>query len=287
MPELPDNPALAEAGRYGRRREANDRALVVLAMGLGCWLFRDGSQFVLCVERRRLEAVGKELEKFELENRRVPTVVENGKVRPLSLFVFAWMMTLFFLLQQRAPEWWIERGGASPQDILKRGQWWRTVTALTLHADLPHLAANLAAGLLFSAFLLPMLGTGVTWTGILLSGALGNLANAWFYNPEPRVSIGASTAVFGALGMLTARQAVNVLSGPRRVRLWEMILPLGAGASLLAYLGTEGEHTDFMAHFWGFTAGCGLGAFAPRRNIRFLVWLPPAIVLAAWLRAAG
>ena len=52
-----------------------------------------------------------------------------------------------------------------------RGEWWRAFTALTLHADIGHLGANLAAGLVYAAFLLPIFGSGWTWLFIVLAGA--------------------------------------------------------------------------------------------------------------------
>jgi len=296
-PRIESGEAMAEAGRYARLAEANERALVILSMGHGYWLFKDGAQFVLCVESRHKAAVARELDKFEMENRSPwPSARAEFLIPPLSLFVFSWVMTLFFLLQQRDPDWWVERGGASTGAILRQGQWWRIMTALTLHANFSHFAANLITGLLFAAFLLPVLGTGVTWTGILMSGALGNLLDAWLYREQPRVSIGASTAVFGSLGILVACRTMDTLSSPRKIRLWELILPLGAGLALLAFLGTGGEQTDYMAHFWGFVSGCGLGACAawwklkertPATVQRLLAFLAPACLVAAWLRAAA
>jgi membrane associated rhomboid family serine protease len=257
---------LAEVGRYSRLTDANERTPVILAMGLGCWILPEGDVFVLCVESRHLADVARELEKFEIENpRRAEHPKEPGpgaKTPSASLFIFAWMMGLFFLMQQTAPEAWTEKGAASSVAILRHGEWWRTVTALTLHADFSHLAANLAASLLFAAFLLPILGTGLTWMSILLSGGLGNYLNAWGYRNEEHVSIGASTAVFGALGILVACQTLFLLGEGRRVRLWEIILPAGAGLALLAWLGRGDAQTDYMAHFWGFGAGCATGTAA-------------------------
>jgi len=61
--------------------------------------------------------------------------------------------------------------------------------------------------------------------------------------------VGASTAVFGALGSLAAL--------PRhRRRPW---IPLGAGLALLAFLGTS-KRADFAGHLFGFVAGVLLGA---------------------------
>src|SRR5229473_61106 len=88
------------------------------------------------------------------------------------------------------------------------------------------------------------------------------------------VSVGASTAVFAALGALALLQAV----ARRRMAL----LALGAGSALLGLLGT-GQNADLFAHLFGFAAGGALGAAAawlarrpPRRTI-----LQPLLALAA------
>jgi len=263
-PEESPQRVLAEAGRYPRLADAHDRTPVILAMGLGCWILREGDEFILCVEAGHLKAVSNELQKFDLENPGGATQTAKPrtpeKTPTVSLFIFAWMMGLFFLAQHNASGSWTDQGAASAGRIIQHGEWWRTITALTLHADFAHLAANLAAGLLFAAFLLPVLGTGLTWMSILLGGVLGNYLNAWFYRNEAHHSIGASTAVFSALGILTACQTLFLLREGRHPRLWEIILPVGAGLSLLAWLGQGDAQTDTLAHFWGFVTGCAIGA---------------------------
>src|SRR5262249_21470503 len=96
-----------------------------------------------------------------------------------------------------------EPAGESVAGLVRGGEWWRAVTALTLHADATHLAANMLFGALFTWFTAQLAGTGVASLAVLLSGALGNAANAALEPPE-HTSIGASTAVFGALGILAA-----------------------------------------------------------------------------------
>jgi membrane associated rhomboid family serine protease len=289
---------LTEAGRFPNWSEANERALVILSMGIGYWLFREGGEFVLCVKPEHHEAVARELAKFEAEGKSFVapsfSMPAPHKNPPPSLFVFAWLMALVFIVQQYAPAWWMEKGRASSEDIL-RGEWWRVITALTLHADLAHLAANTAVGALFAAFLLPVLGTGLAWFSVLLGGALGNCLNAWFYRHEAHYSIGASTSVFAALGTLAACQTLFLFRGRQRVRLWEVILPAGAGLAFLAWLGKGDEQTDYMAHFWGFVAGASVGVAAGgfRLNERLsplaqkgLAVLALALLLAAWVAAA-
>ena len=68
---------------------------------------------------------------------------------------------------------WRAAGRLHAGDVLG-GEWWRTVTALTLHLDLGHLTANLAFGLFFGLFAGRYLGSGLAWCSILLAGAGGN-----------------------------------------------------------------------------------------------------------------
>lgn len=258
-------------GQYPKLRHANERALVIAAMDLPYWIFPVDGRFALCVESAHFQKALDELALYEKERRQNPFLrfrnFRQGAREPISasLFVSIWVMAFFFLLQKTGPAWWVDAGDVSPKAIFQQGEWWRIVTALTLHADFAHIGANLATGILFAFFLLPMLGVGVTWSAILLSGALGNLLNAFFYRGEAHYSIGASTAVFGALGILVGAQTIRlVVASSRKLRIWEIILPIGAGAALLAFLGTGDKErsVDFMAHFWGFVAGVPMGVLA-------------------------
>ena len=78
--------------------------------------------------------------------------------------------------------------------------------------------------------------------------------------PSTHLSVGASTAVFTALGLLASyswRLRLHVPQG------WAMRwAPLVAGAVLLGWFGSEGEGTDVVAHALGFLLGCLLGAVA-------------------------
>ena len=124
--------------------------------------------------------------------------------------------------------------------------------------------------MLFAAFVIPRLGSGFTWLAILLSGALGNALNAWGYRGESHDSIGASTACFGALGILVGAELLSRWSEPRQRSAWQLILPLGAGLGLLAYLGVgdEGKNIDYMAHGWGFAIGIAEGAVAMALRVK-------------------
>jgi rhomboid protease GluP len=172
------------------------------------------------------------------------------------------MAGMFFLQNMMGPQW-TEAGASSSARILQHGEWWRAVTALTLHADLSHVMANIATGLLFSASLIPLLGGGVTALLLVLCGAGGNLINAWGYRAESHASIGASTAVFSALGTLVGMELIARWSRAESRNRWQLVVPIGAGLALLAFLGVGEESTrvDFMAHWWGFCVGLGAGLF--------------------------
>jgi membrane associated rhomboid family serine protease len=267
MSEAPESEEpLVEVGRYSRLPAARERGLVVAAMELPYWIKRQRREWVLFVQERSTDAVRKELAAFETEESQRPplrTLLPGEKIPTFSLYIAGWTLLGFFWVQLRAGERWVERGSAE-ESAISHGEWWRTFTALTLHADASHLAANLATGLLFAAFVIPRLGAGLSWLAILLSGALGNALNAWGYRGESHDSIGASTACFGALGILVGAELISRWNEPRHRSAWQLILPLGAGLALLAYLGVgdEGKNIDYMAHGWGFAVGIAEGAAA-------------------------
>lgn len=280
-------PDLTEVARFRRRALADDRALVMAAMGIPYWLLAEEGRLVLYVEARHAAAARAELERYEgersLRRRPVRTYEPAVKIPLTSLFVFAWLLIGCFVVQQRLPRELLDRGVAV-SDAIARGELWRCVTALTLHGDAAHIGANLAAGALFAAFLFPRLGVGLTWSAMVIAGAAGNWLNAISHRTEVHRSIGASTAVFGALGLLVACQLVAQFSAGRRPRLWEVVVPLGAGLALLAVLGVGDERVDFLAHFWGLLAGFAAGLALAR--VRIVTSMQPSLAAAAVLLPA-
>jgi len=290
---------LVEVGRYPRLAEARQRGIVVAASDLPHWIEREGEEWVLRVEEPGREVAQRELAAFEQEQAAQPPADAPLPAEPvdtLSLYVVAWLMSGFFLTQNLLGELWMERGVATSDAIIARGEWWRTLTALTLHADLSHVAANIAFGLLFAAFVLPHLGAGMTWLAIVLSGAAGNWINAWGYRGEAHGSIGASTAVFGALGLLVGAEFVSRLRSRHTRTGWQLVLPLGGGLAFLAFLGVgeDGRNVDIMAHLWGLVTGLPLGALlaavrvkerAPRIFQRLVALAAVVALGSAWVWA--
>jgi len=188
------------------------------------------------------------------------------------------LLVAFFLIAGlRDPAgYWFARG-AAVAGLIRAGEVWRVVTALTLHVGTAHVVSNALSAALFVTAVCRTFGPGIGWWLVLLAGAGGNLANAYFHGVEHR-SVGASTAIFGAVGILAATQLVR----HRRVGspwggAWT---PLVAGVALLALLGTA-EATDVTAHLFGFIAGGLLGAVAGR----FLRSMPGPVV--QWVLVVG
>jgi len=163
---------------------------------------------------------------------------------------------LLLLCYSIAAQWlpklaWLVRVAADAERIV-HGELWRTVTALTLHADIAHVLSNAVAGGLFFTAVASLEGVGFGGALVLLAGAGGNLANA-FLHGSAHVSDGASTAVFGAVGLLGS---VGMTRRRRsRFSRWRAWLPIGAAFALLGMLVSSGQRVDIWAHFFGLLVG--------------------------------
>jgi membrane associated rhomboid family serine protease len=154
--------------------------------------------------------------------------------------------------------------------LIRAGELYRCVTALLLHSSPAHLLGNLAALLLFGPFVCRRFGHGCGWLLILLSGVVGNYLNAWVRVAShlvlgPHLSVGASTAVFGAVGILVAVNWRNRFPAKRLG--WRRWTPVAGGLGFLAFMGS-GPGSDLLAHLFGFVVGLSTGAIADR-------WLSP------------
>lgn len=276
--------------RSRRRRELEDEALALLSEGLSCEIAREGHGFALCVDPEVAEEADRLLDLYEAENRARP----GSRVEPLRHIRLAvavclsWVVFFAVTGPRDFDRVWFEQGSADAERIVA-GELWRTVTAMTLHADWPHVLGNAVAGSLFFAALFQPLGPGVGGAAVLAAGALGNVANAWLRG-SAHVSVGASTAVFAALGLLSALAMWGRLRGGLRGR--HAYAPLAAGLALLAMLGV-GARSDLGAHLFGFVAGAALGLPAgalarrpPGRPVQLVAGgAALALLGGAWLRA--
>jgi len=206
-----------------------------------------------------------ELQHYLRENRRPPAAPVVWPNHPHALYgVYGYALILIAVtlaaVEHLGGKNW-HTAGILDAGFLQRGEAWRVLTALTLHADLPHLLSNLAFGALFGYPAARLFGPGIAWLLILLGGGFAYGVDAMLHPPNHQL-LGASTAVFTALGLVAA------YGWRRNLRNWSPWMrrsaPLIGGIALLAFTGTGGENTDLLAHLAGFAVGTGLGALCAK-----------------------
>jgi membrane associated rhomboid family serine protease len=237
----------------GDRQKADAWTVALASQGISTWLFRGEHGWELAVEDGDLARAGAVVDAYEAENAATPErVVEYG---PTYAALLASSLLVAAFVASAGREDFLAAGVADAEKILA-GEGWRAITALTLHADAGHLLSNAVFLCLFGTFVCRALGPGVGLLAILGAGALGNLANAALQGEGHR-SLGASTAVFGALGILAA------LRLPRAGSVWRRTLPIQAGIAILVLLGAS-PRTDVLAHAFGLACGVLVGLAAAR-----------------------
>jgi rhomboid protease GluP len=251
------------------RRDCQDRAFMLGAVGIANVIVPRGDEFTLEVAAADVERAASHLIQYEAENRPPEPVPAAPPLHPHAWIgcagYAAWVLGVAYAISNGLVR--LDAFNVGELDVarVQSGQWWRAWTALTLHVSGPHLAANLCAGIWFGYLAGRQLGVGVAWFLIVAGGGLANLVEG-LLGPPWHQSVGASTAVFTALGLMSAYTWRERLALPQRwVQRWG---PLVAGVSLLGWLGTAGKQTDVMAHLLGFGIGVLLGAGAALAVVR-------------------
>lgn len=275
----------------GRKKE-----LILLLEAMDIPFIKEGTGQVL-VPASQLDEAAAQWRSYLKENRNWPFVMHYimrpGSGGNAALLMFT-IMIVFGILQLSggygllAPKQWIRSGSANAW-FMAQGELWRCLTALTLHSTAAHWFSNLVA-ILFWGFLVG----GTTGAGVCLllftgSGALGNALTAFWHIGlfgELHNSVGASTGIFGLIGVLVTLAW--------RVRLqqtnWRRLLPFMAGAAILAFMG-QGPRVDFHAHAFGLISGALLGFLIPKeepssRSQVALASISVIAFVAAWFLAA-
>lgn len=277
-------------------------SVVLSAVGIAHRVSWKGSGWSIAVEPEQraaaVEAVSLYLKENPPRPARQQTLIAKG-VRTHSALYIAAILALIHILIPPGTEHdrFVSRFGADAAHIVA-GDLYRCATALLLHADIPHLLGNLAGLIIFGTATASLCGWGLGWAMILATGIAGNLVTAWWYGHD-HLAIGASTAVFGAMGICTALSLWNDRhpASYGTQRLWRRWMPLAGGLALLGLLGTS-PHADLMAHLSGFGLGLamgGAGVLMSRhlayRTPAWLQWTAAvaatAVVALCWLRGMG
>ena len=276
------------------RRSCSDRALVLAAVHIPYQVVDDGLSCALVVPAEFSARAVEELRLYEDENPPVQPRVKKRIVYQdalpgvigyvLIVCLVAWLAGYSFF----GSNWFT--AGRVDGNLIRAGEWWRTITALTLHSGVRHLLGNLVFGVFFGIFAGRLLGSGVAWLAVVVSAALGNAANTLLLESTHR-SIGASTAVFATLGLLAGYVWRGQLMAQDR---WSTRYgPVIGGLALLMFTGTGDENTDIGAHLLGFVCGFGTGMLltmisklpAPPRVQVFSGAAAVGLIALAWIVA--
>jgi membrane associated rhomboid family serine protease len=276
------------------RERADEWAVVLAAADIPHWLRRRLDGWALIVPGPDAAAALESLDAYDRENAgegadRRDAVAPSHPVTLAGFYVALLLIGLFAITGSRqAHSEWFQRGSADAARMIA-GEWWRAVTALTLHADVPHLLGNALAGALLVTAVCQQLGPGVGLWLLLLAGAGGNALTAAVHRGG-HVSVGASTVIFAAIGILAALRIVTPgRVGSRPGKWW---VAVAASLVLLALLGT-GPNADLLAHVFGLLAGGAVGLLGaltirwmPRAWVQWLLVVAAgAAVYAAWCLA--
>lgn len=272
--------------------QASSCSLVLSSVNISHTVTTEGTSYIIHVKSQDANMAVFHLDAYRAENRNWPPpqyeIEQSSALQPPTFLVIGGLI-LFHLVTGpwSAKSSWFINGAGDASLILERGEFFRLITPLTLHADLTHLMGNCLLGGFLLHFFLKTTGPGLGLFSMLTSAILGNYINVQVHGGDHRF-VGFSTAVFAIIGML------STISMHRRKEhsLLQMVLPFMAGAGLLAMTGSSGERVDLGAHFFGLLSGFATGGLLVSQPVatlrhssffQFLLFLAStAIVFLSW-----
>lgn len=291
----PDAPHLRRIGPMRGGRLLHERALVLKSMGVAHGISAQPEGFFFVVGVHDLDRSLAALREFEDELREEATArprrakierlpYATSVVAPLAMLA---LVAFFWVTGPAAANSLFFKAGVAESPRILHGELQRAVTALTLHADAGHVLSNAVGGTLFLGTTMRRLGPGRGLFVFALAGSVANAVNAIGHEllHHHHGSLGASTAVFAAVGTLGATQFLrNRAAGARR---WtDYAGPIVGSLALLGMLGA-GPDTDLWAHGLGFAFGALFGAFfgafelrRERLGVTDRAWVQPLYGLA-------
>lgn len=274
-------------------RQAMDWSLVLVSQGIDAVIERDPETLVwrLLVSPLDYPRAMGVIQQYRAENR--PAAWQQQL--PWSGLIFDWrclmpiVVFVFLFAVEATGRGNLRDAGMMDNQAVHAGAWWRLFTAVTLHGDLAHLAANATTGLILLGLAMGTYGAGTGLLTSFLAGVGGNVAGFFLY-PSSHRGLGASGMIMGALGLLAAQWISLLKNGltPRQLAVRGVL----SGTLLLVLLGfSPQQNVDVLAHVAGFVTGALLGgllAFLPQkaRSSTWLDWtsagLSAAIVAVTW-----
>jgi rhomboid protease GluP len=295
-------PAIWAVARTTDKRQLNGWLLALEARGIPTLLRPVDDSIALCVpwmhaDTARAELAGVDADEHERSRIAAAAAhVQDDRDRSSLTIAGAAAIALALLAMylvtgpsaERSP--WFTAGSSDASRVVA-GEWWRSITALTLHADSNHVLSNIALGSVVITFVMRRTGVGLGVALVVVAGAAGNLMNAWGYGTHHN-SIGFSTAVFAAIGILGGLTYVESGHGRVAGRSRPAWVAIAGTLALLAMLGAS-ERSDMLAHVFGMVAGLGVGIAVGLARWRPRAWPgqmiagvgTAALVAGAWVAA--
>lgn len=167
--------------------------------------------------------------------------------------------------------------GISDADRVLRGEWWRTITALTLHADARHLVGNLVSGYIVLNLMSYRIPLARMAPFLAVASVIANFGVVLTVQTDYR-ALGYSTFVFAAMGALAV---IEFRLMPKESHgLLRRFAPLFGAMSLAVFLGL-GENADILGHAYGFVAGAICGLIPKKKMLRW--GAPTTMIDLVWV----
>ena len=275
-----------------KRKQADLVLLVLESQGISADYIKNNNSFDILIKDTDEELAVQILEKYFAENITNEIKIFSPALSwksPAIFTIMAMLSLIHFYSFYNEIHGKIIREYSSSGLYILQGEYYRAVTALMLHADIEHLAGNLVGLFVFGTGVFSLTGYGRGSLMLLLSGFFGNITNAYF-KKGGLLSIGASTSVLGAAGILTALQIAK--KRKTSISNIQILAPFAAGMALLGFL-SGGENTDISAHLFGFLWGFLIGMFysttisekqKKESDNNMYAAISIIIVIAAWMK---
>jgi len=260
-PEEPsDTPYETAVFATDDEQEALSCSLMLSSVGISPHFKQTPESMVLSVATDDAPKAHAQLKAYLHENKNWPpkSVVPAKDFTPLlqpPTLLLIGSLALFFTVTGpwSAHSFWFSQGAGDARAILIDKEYYRLITALTLHADTVHLLGNCLFGGFIFHFFCRLTGNGLGLFSMVFTATLANYINVVLHGSN-HLFVGFSTAVFAIIGMLAMISREH-----RRGKRYLRILPFMAGGALLAMIGSSGERTDLGAHFFGLFCGLAFG----------------------------
>ena len=181
---------------------------------------------------------------FEPVENEIPFPVLNDKPSFFSYSIISGIIIFYLYYALTDKKYYFFAIGANDAYKVVNGEFYRCITALFLHANIVHLLSNIIFFTVLYRYSVRIIGEGLTWFLIIVSGAIGNFLTSFIYGAF-HSSIGFSTSVFATLGILA-----NL-----NFKIVKNYLPIIGVFFLLIMLGGGDKKVDVVSHITGLLSG--------------------------------